>query len=68
MLRELDTDRASDIIIQKRTEYLDVFAPEKTIKIKPQDVIRQPWMTPAILKSSNTKNKMYHKCIGKSNI
>ena len=66
ILQGLDTNIANDIFIQKITEYLDVFAPEKTIKIKPKDVIRQPWMTPAILKSSNTKDKLYRKCIGKS--
>ena len=65
MLNELDTDRANDVFIQKLSEALDVFAPEKSIKITPKNIIRQPWMTPALLKSSNTKDKLYHKCVGK---
>ena len=57
---------ASDFFIRKITEVIDIYAPEKSMKIKQKDIIRQPWMTPALIKSTNTKDKMYRKCVGKS--
>ena len=43
------------------TEVIDIYAPKKSMKIKQKDIIRQPWMTPALIKSTNTKGKMYRK-------
>jgi hypothetical protein len=36
-------------LLKKITDALDIFAPEKTIKIKAENIIRQPWMTPGLL-------------------
>ena len=41
-------------------------APEKTIQISYKNILRQPWMTSALLKSSRTKNILFKKCLGKS--
>ncbi len=35
-------------LLKKITNALDTFAPEKTIKIKAENIIRQPWMTPGL--------------------
>jgi hypothetical protein len=66
ILKDLNVNDASNYFIEKITDALDTFAPEKTIKIKPENIIRQPWMTPGLLALSRTKDKMYRKCIGKS--
>ena len=44
---------------------LNTHAPLKTIKIPPKYTIRDPWMTPNLLKVSRTCTKLYRKCIGK---
>ena len=44
---------------------LNTHAPLKTIKIPPKYTIRDPWMTPNLLKVSRTCTKLYWKCIGK---
>ena len=37
----------------------------KTIALPYEDILRLPWMTPALLKSTKTKYKMYGKSLGK---
>ena len=61
----LNVNEASTKFIETLKCALDTFSPEKTIKISPKNVLRQSWMTPALLKSSKTKDKMYRKCQGK---
>ena len=45
---------------------LNAHAPEKTIHIPYKKILRQTWMTTALLKSSQTKNILFKKCLGKS--
>ena len=45
---------------------LNAHAPEKTIQIPYKKILRQTWMTTALLKSSQTKNILFKKCLGKS--
>ncbi len=42
----------------------NIFAPEKTVRITKKNFIRQPWMTPALLNSTKTKDRMYRNCLG----
>ena len=42
-----------------------MFAPIKTVKIPAKHIIKQPWMTSGILKSSHTLDKLYRKSIGR---
>ena len=66
LLHNMNINDASDFFIRKITEVIDIYAPEKSMAIKQKDIIRQPWMTPALIKSTNTKDKMYRRCVGKS--
>jgi hypothetical protein len=68
ILKDLNVDDASNYFMEKITDAFDTFAPEKTIKIKPENIICQPWMTPGLLALSRTKDKMYRKCIGVNNV
>jgi len=52
------------IFIQRLTESLDRHAPFKKKTIPVKYIIREPWITPGLLKSSNTCDKMYKKIIG----
>jgi hypothetical protein len=65
-LDETSVSEANDIFIKIVNDALDQFAPEKTITIPYKNILREPWMTPAMLKSSKTRDKMYRKSIGKS--
>lgn len=47
------------------TSVLDRCAPLKDKVIPPNRVIRQPWMTPALLQSSINRDKLYAKSLGK---
>ena len=66
LLHSININDARDFFIRKITEVIDIYAPEKSMKIKQKDIIRQPWMTPALIKSTNAKDQMYRKCVGKS--
>ena len=44
---------------------LDKFAPEKHVTIPYKNIIRDPWITPALLVSSNKRLRLYKKCINK---
>jgi len=43
---------------------LNIYAPEKTITIPAKSIIRSPWMTAGIVKSSHTCEKLFKKTIG----
>ena len=45
---------------------LNTVAPLKTVTIKPQYIIKDPWMTRGLMKSSRTSSRLYRKCINKS--
>ena len=48
----------------KLTEILDQQAPVKTVTIRHKCIINESWMTPGLMKSSRTRNKLYKKSIG----
>ena len=47
--------------IDKMQQIVNQHAPENEIKIKPKEIIRNPWITPGLLKSSKTLDKLYMK-------
>ena len=44
---------------------INIHAPERTVTIPYNKIIRQPWITKAIIISSKVKDKLYKKCISK---
>ena len=47
---------------------LDYVSPEKVVVISPNRIIRDPWMSVGLFKSSLTKDKLYKKSIGLSKL
>ena len=45
------------------SQAIDKFAPEKEVIIPKTHIIREPWMSLGLLKSSQTKDKLYRKYI-----
>ncbi len=41
------------------SEIMNIYAPERTARIPGKKVIREPWVTKGILKSSDTLDKLY---------
>ena len=66
IIDHLNIDDAYTLLVSKIQNALNTHAPEQTIKIPYKKILRQPWMTPALLKSSRKKRIMYKKCLGKS--
>ena len=64
-LTNLQTNEVWESFQSKITEAIELFAPIKTVKIPAKHIIRQPWMTSGILKSSHTLDKLYRKSIGR---
>ena len=48
----------------KLIEILDQQAPVKTVTIRHKSIINESWMTPGLMPSSRTRNKLYKKSIG----
>ena len=64
-LSTLGVDESFKVFTEKVNSILDKHAPLKTKIIPSKYIIRDPWMTSGLLKSSFTLDKMYSKCIGK---
>ena len=62
----MNTNEASEHLVNIITYALDKFAPVKLKKVSSRTIIREMWMTPGLIKSSKTKLKLYRKSIGKS--
>jgi glucose-6-phosphate isomerase len=62
-----DTFYAYDIFSDKLHDIINTISPEKTIIIPAKKVIREPWVTKGIMKSSHTLDKLYRKTLTKSN-
>lgn len=60
----LDVNSGYSFIKEKIVEIMDSVSPEKVVVISPNRVIREPWMSVGLLKSSVTKDKFYKKAIG----
>ena len=64
-LNNLNVDNANEAFTNLLTQITDTYAPLKEVKIHPKNVIYNPWMTPALLQSSKTLNKLYRKRLDK---
>jgi len=64
-LEELNIDEANESLISTLHTTMDLFAPEKTFRITHKNILREPWMTSGLLKSSKIKAKMYRDSIDK---
>ena len=64
-LFDLDPDTADDQFTKILQNALDTYMPEKTMTIPNKHILRQPWMTPALLKSSKPRDILYRKCLNK---
>ena len=60
-LYEMDVDSAYNHFMQIITNIIDQHAPFRQITINPKYIILTPWMTPALLQSSKTFDKLYRK-------
>ena len=65
IIDHLDIDDACNVMSQIQIA-LNAHAPEKTIQIPYKKILRQTWITTSLLKSSQTKNILLKKCLGKS--
>ncbi len=64
-LHNLDSNAAYDKFLELLTAELNSAAPLKRINILPTNVIREPWLTKGIIKSSKTLDKLYNKTLNK---
>ena len=60
----LNANDGYDYIVSNVEKILDDVSPEKTIVIPFCKIIREPWMTEGLMKSSAEKDKLYRKCAG----
>ncbi len=64
---ELDTHQNVNdsyaIFMEQFSRILDQHASTKTVTIPYRSIIHEPWMTPGLLTSCKTRNKLYRKCI-----
>ena len=65
ILLNMNPNEANNHFNKVLTDSLNSHIPEKTITLPFEDILRLPWMTPALLKSTKTKYKMYRKSLGK---
>ncbi len=65
-LNNLDTEEAFNSFTSILNELIDEKTPIKYVTIPAKWVIKDPWITPGILKSSSTLDKLYAKCVKKS--
>jgi len=64
-MENIDIDLAVDYLDAQINLSLNSFAPEKTKLIHYKNCLHQAWMTPALLKSSKTKDKLFKHCLSK---
>ena len=65
-LNTLDANDGYDIFSGKLHSIINKISPEKTITIPSKKVIREPWVTKGIMKSSHSLDKLYRKSLTKS--
>ena len=65
VLDKLTSNDAYNIFLHAVTNIIDNVAPMKTINLPTKRIIREPWMTKGILKSSNNLDKLYKRSIKK---
>ena len=65
ILHDEHVDRSYGIFIDKLRNVIDTCAPEKTTTIPHKSVIREPWMTSGIIRSSRKRDKLYRQSLGR---
>ena len=63
-LTDMNVNNAYDMFINQINDCLDTHAPMRTITISQKNVIRDEWMTPGLLQSSKTRDKLYKQQVG----
>ncbi len=63
-LQYLNANQGYDHLIEKITSIMDVVAPVKYKKIKPQNIAKEPWMSAGLMQSSRKCDKLYKKVCG----
>lgn len=64
-LLALPVSEAYDVFVNRLNRTLDELAPEKLIKIPSKNVIREKWVSPGLLVSFKTRDKLLRKSLGK---
>ena len=64
-LMDKDTDEAYSLFYDKIQTTLHDISPLKTISIKPQKILQQPWMTPGLQKCQQKQYMLYKQSINK---
>ncbi len=57
----MDANDGYDFIVKKIQHVMDTIAPKTLLTIDPSKIIREPWMTPGLIKSSKTCDKLFSK-------
>ena len=65
-LHTFTVENAYQNFIEKINRIINTVAPLKKVTIKPNNVIKDPWMTRGLMKSSRTSARLYHQCVHKS--
>ena len=55
-----------DAFIQHFNVLMDEYIPVKRTEIPHRSIVREPWMTPGLMKSFRKRDLMYRKTVGKS--
>ena len=66
ILKALDVNRSYELLTDEIKYALDKYSPIITKTVSARNIIRCSWMTPGLLKSSHTCDKLYRNCIGKA--
>lgn len=66
--QELDNQTSAsdayDNFMDSFNEVLDIYAPMHTVNIPHKAIVREPWMTSGLVKSCQTRDKLYRQCLG----
>ena len=64
-LDNLNVNESFESLTNKLKDMLDKYAPLEKITIPHKNIIRNPWLSKGLMKSSHTCGKLYSKCINK---
>ena len=59
----MTSEKKYNYFIDILSQVIDKYAPEKEVTIHQNHIIREPWMSSGLLKSSQTKDKLHRKYI-----
>ena len=61
----MDSEEGLNYLMEQINDALNKNAPFKTVSIPYKNVIREPWVTKGMIRSSNNLDKLFKKCLGK---